>query len=43
MVIKWAGNDPNFTDQYSGYSSWAALPTASSALPYRCMWTNELR
>jgi len=39
-VVKWAGVDKTFTDQYSTYSTWG-WPYA--ALPYRCMWTNELR
>ncbi|MBK8995105.1 MAG: hypothetical protein IPM35_05040 [Myxococcales bacterium] len=39
-VVKWSGVDKTFTDQYSTYSNWG---WAYNALPYRCMWTNELR
>jgi len=39
-VVKWAGTDKAFTDQYSTYSTWVDATTAD---PYRCMWTNELR
>ncbi|MBK7580468.1 MAG: hypothetical protein IPI67_09715 [Myxococcales bacterium] len=39
-VVKWSGTDKAFTDQYATYSSWG---WPYNALPYRCMWTNELR
>lgn len=39
-TLKWTGNEPAFADAFPG-SSMVADPT--SALPYRCMWTNEVR
>lgn len=39
-IVKWSGVDKAFTDQYSTYSTWG---WPYNALPYRCMWTNELR
>lgn len=39
-VVKWSGVDKSFTDQYATYSTWG---WPQNAIPYRCMWTNELR
>ncbi len=39
-AVKWSGTDTAFTDQYSTYSTWAA---PQNPIPYRCVWTNELR
>ena len=39
-VVKWSGVNKAFTDQYPTFSTWA---WPYNAIPYRCMWTNELR
>lgn len=40
MVVKWAGQDAAFSDQYSGYMTWSGFGTARA---FRCLWTNEVR
>jgi hypothetical protein len=40
IVVYWTGTDTAFTDQYSAYMTWAGF---GASLPFRCMWTNELR
>ncbi|WP_255636740.1 MXAN_6577-like cysteine-rich protein [Hyalangium versicolor] len=43
-ILKWTAVNTGFNDQYSAYSTWGVIPTATaSTRPYRCMWTNELR
>ncbi|MFO0565512.1 MAG: hypothetical protein U0263_07610 [Polyangiaceae bacterium] len=39
-VVKWTGNEPAFGDAYGSSSSTTDI---GSSLPYRCMWTNEVR
>jgi hypothetical protein len=39
-VVKWSGTNKAFTDQYPTFSTWG---WPYNALPYRCMWTNEVR
>jgi hypothetical protein len=39
-ILKWSATNPSFNDQYPSYSTWSNLTTAR---PYRCVWTNELR
>lgn len=39
-VVKWSGVNKAFTDQYPTFSTWG---WPYNAIPYRCMWTNELR
>jgi hypothetical protein len=43
-IIKWAGTNTGFTDQYPTYATWGyKINSSSYNLPYRCVWTNELR
>jgi hypothetical protein len=40
MVVRWTATDPNFSDLYPTYMTWANL---TQALAFRCVWSNELR
>jgi hypothetical protein len=40
MIVRWTNVDRSYDDQYSTYSTWETL---DGSLPYRCMWTNEIR
>lgn len=43
QIVAWAGVKPAFADQYAlGEMTWD-YPAPTTAKPYRCMWTNELR
>jgi hypothetical protein len=40
MVMRWVGVDTAFTNQHPARMTWHSVTTAN---PYRCVWTNELR
>jgi hypothetical protein len=40
MVTSWMGVGAGFTDQYPRDMTWQPVGTS---LPFRCVWTNELR
>ena len=42
IVVRWQDVELGFSDLYQAHLSWDAMSN-SVALPYRCVWTNELR